>query len=72
MTVINSRFTHNEAIGHGANPSRPGTPDGGSGGAIYNDGNQFDLRVLGTVIEDNSAREGGAQSSCRTTGPATW
>lgn len=59
MTVINSHFSHNEAIGVGANPSRPGTPGGGSGGAIYNDGNQFTLRVLGTLIEDNSAREGG-------------
>ncbi len=59
MTVINSRFTHNEAIGYGANPSRAGTPGGGSGGAIYNDGNLFTLRVLGTLIEDNTAREGG-------------
>jgi len=59
MTVINSRFTHNEAIGYGANPAQPGTPGGGSGGAIYNDGNQFTLRVLGTLIEDNTAREGG-------------
>jgi hypothetical protein len=38
-TVINSVFTHNEAIGYGANPQRSGTPGGGSGGAIYNDGN---------------------------------
>ncbi len=59
MTVINSRFTHNEAIGYGANPAQSGTPGGGSGGAIYNDGNTFTLRVLGTVIEDNTAREGG-------------
>lgn len=59
MTVINSRFTHNEAIGVGANPARGGTPGGGSGGAIYNDGNQFTLRLSGTLIEDNTAREGG-------------
>lgn len=59
MTVINSRFTHNEAIGYGANPAQAGTPGGGSGGAIYNDGNTFTLRVLGSLIEDNSAREGG-------------
>ncbi len=31
--------SHNNAIGHGANPAEPGTPGGGSGGAIYNDGN---------------------------------
>lgn len=59
MTVINSRFTHNEAIGFGANPAQAGTPGGGSGGAIYNDGNTFTLRILGSLIEDNSAREGG-------------
>jgi hypothetical protein len=38
-SVINSRFTHNRAIGQGANPARSGTPGGDSGGAIYNDGN---------------------------------
>lgn len=59
MTVFNSRFTHNEAIGYGANPAQSGTPGGGNGGAIYNDGNTFTLQVLGSLIEDNSAREGG-------------
>jgi len=58
-TVLNSLFTHNEAIGYGANPSRGGTPGGGSGGAIYNDGNTFTLTVIDTVIEDNHANEGG-------------
>ncbi len=58
-TVINSLFSHNNAIGYGANPQRPGTPGGGSGGAIYNDGNTFDLNLCGTKIENNSAREGG-------------
>jgi hypothetical protein len=58
-TVINSLFTHNQAIGNGANPARPGTPGGGSGGAIYNDGNTFTLTVIDTVIEDNHANEGG-------------
>ncbi len=58
-TVINSLFTHNLAIGRGANPQRPGTPGGGSGGAIYNDGNTFTLTILGTKIEDNHANEGG-------------
>ncbi len=59
MTVINSVFTHNEAIGVGANPAKTGTPGGGNGGAIYNDGNTFTLRVLGSILEDNHAREGG-------------
>lgn len=58
-SVYNSVFSHNRAIGYGANPMRTGTPGGGSGGAIYNDGNTFDLDVCGTIIENNSAREGG-------------
>lgn len=58
-TVTNSWFSHNRAIGNGANPSQPGTPGGGSGGAIYNDGNNFDLKICGTTIENNTANEGG-------------
>jgi len=58
-TVLNSLFSHNAAIGRGANPMRSGTPGGGSGGAIYNDGNDFTLTVCGTRIENNSAKEGG-------------
>lgn len=58
-SVINSLFSHNSAVGYGANPQRPGTPGGGSGGAIYNDGNTFDLNLCGSKIEENSAREGG-------------
>jgi hypothetical protein len=55
-TITNSLFTYNEAIGKGANGGNPG---GGNGGAIYNDGNLMTLRVLGTRIESNHAREGG-------------
>ncbi len=58
-TVINSLFTFNTAIGNGANPAKPGTPGGGSGAAIYNDGNTFTLRLCGTEITDNTANEGG-------------
>ncbi|MGC3999458.1 MAG: hypothetical protein QM767_19270 [Anaeromyxobacter sp.] len=58
-TVINSVFSHNAAIGHGANPAQSGTPGGGSGGAIYNDGNTFDLTLCGVVMTDNTANEGG-------------
>jgi hypothetical protein len=57
--IFDSTFTHNEAIGNGANPSRPGTPGGGSGGAIYLDGNRFTLELFGTTITDNTANEGG-------------
>ena len=57
--VINSLLTGNKAIGWGANPAQAGTPGGGSGGAIYTDGDQYNLSVAGTVMRDNTAREGG-------------
>ncbi|MEH1101930.1 hypothetical protein [Micromonospora sp. CPCC 205561] len=57
--VLNSVFSHNEAVGRGANPAKPGTPGGGSGGAIYCDGNEFSVRIAGTVISGNRANEGG-------------
>ncbi|MGK5737458.1 hypothetical protein [Micromonospora sp. URMC 103] len=57
--VLNSLFTGNEAIGSGANPAKAGTPGGGSGGAIYCDGNLFTVKIAGTVIENNRANEGG-------------
>lgn len=57
--VLNSRLVGNRAVGRGANPARPGTPGGGSGGAIYLDGNRFTLDVGGTVIRRNVAKEGG-------------
>jgi hypothetical protein len=58
-TVLNSTFSHNRAIGNGANPAKAGTPGGGSGGAIYNDGNTFTLSLCGTTVEHNHANEGG-------------
>jgi hypothetical protein len=58
-TIINSLLTHNRAIGNGGNPSQPGTPGGGSGGAIYNDGQTMTLSVLGTRIEDNECNQHG-------------
>lgn len=57
--VLNSLMTHNRAIGRGANPARGGTPGGGSGGAIYTDGNRFTVRIAGSVLQSNTAREGG-------------
>jgi hypothetical protein len=59
MTLIHSTLSHNRAVGEGANPAREGTPGGGSGGAIYNDGNTFELNICGSKITDNHAREGG-------------
>jgi hypothetical protein len=58
-TVLNSRFTDNRAIGRGANPARPGSPGGGSGGAIYNDGDAMTLSVAGSTFIHNHANEGG-------------
>ncbi len=57
--VLNSVISNNNAIGHGANPARSGTPGGGSGAGIYNDGNTFTLRVAGTIMSNNHANEGG-------------
>ncbi len=57
--VYNSVFSDNTAIGNGANPARGGTPGGGSGGAIYLDGNRFTLDLAGCLVHDNTANEGG-------------
>jgi len=59
-TIINSLFTHNEAIGNGGNPAQSGTPGGGSGGAIYNDGNTMTLRILGSRIQHNQVVQHGS------------
>ena len=58
-SIYNSVFTDNRAIGRGANPERPGTPGGGSGGAVYADGNDFRVLLAGTRMARNHAREGG-------------
>jgi len=58
-TVLNSELSYNQVTGWGANPPRSGTPGGGSGGAIYNDGNTFHLTVCGSSIHDSAAIEGG-------------
>ncbi len=58
-SIYNSTFTHNRAIGRGANPARAGTPGGGSGGALYFDGNRFRVLLAGARMSENHAREGG-------------
>ncbi|MEO5899736.1 MAG: hypothetical protein ABIR68_06340 [Ilumatobacteraceae bacterium] len=57
--IYNSVFVRDQAIGTGANPSRSGAPGGGSGGAIYLDGNTFTLDLAGSTITDSTANEGG-------------
>ena len=58
-SIYNSVFTGNRAIGRGANPARSGAPGGGSGGAVYADGNNFRILLAGTRMRGNHAREGG-------------
>lgn len=57
--IISATFTDNAAIGRGANPQRAGTPGGGSGGAIYLDGNTIHLTIEDSTLTGNRAREGG-------------
>jgi hypothetical protein len=59
FVVLNSILRRNNAVGRGANPARAGTPGGGSGGAIYTDGDDFTVRIAGSIVEDNHANEGG-------------
>jgi hypothetical protein len=59
FSVINSLMTNNKAVGFGANPAGSGTAGGGSGGAIYTDGDSYNLTIAGTAMSGNTAREGG-------------
>jgi hypothetical protein len=59
-TILNSLLSYNKAIGNGGNPADTGTPGGGSGGAIYNDGNTMTLSLLGTRIEYNQVNAYGS------------
>lgn len=58
--IYNCLFTHNRAIGNGGNPASAGTPGGGSGGAIYADGNTIRLALYGARIEQNQVNTHGA------------
>jgi hypothetical protein len=59
-SIYNSLFSYNHAIGNGGNPAQPNTPGGGSGGAIYNDGNEMTLSLCGTRIEHNDVIQHGS------------
>lgn len=59
-SIYNSLFSYNRALGNGGNPQQSGTPGGGSGGAIYNDGNKMTLSLCGTVIEHNNVVQHGS------------
>lgn len=60
ITVLNSNISYNNAVGCCANPAKAGTPGGGSGGAIYTDGDTYDLRIAGSNIQYNTAKAGGS------------
>jgi hypothetical protein len=53
--IINTLLSENTAVGHGANDG-----EGGNGGAIYNDGNEIVLSITSSLIENNTANEGGS------------
>jgi hypothetical protein len=57
--VIDSMFGDNQAVGFGANPAQTGTAGGGSGGAIYTDGDNYNVTIDDCLIRNGSAREGG-------------
>jgi hypothetical protein len=59
-TVLNSVISYNQAIGNGGNPATSGTPGGGSGGGIYNDGNKMTLTIAGTRIQYNQVNAFGS------------
>ena len=50
LTVVNSTFTENQALGTGGNPGL-----GGCGGAIYQDGGDEVTTLCGVTIRNNSA-----------------
>ncbi len=56
-TVLNCVMSWNKAVGSGMNPAQANTPGGGSGGAIYNDGDTYTLTICGSIIADNFANE---------------
>ena len=58
--ILNSLLSFNRAIGNGGNPAQDGTAGGGSGGAIYNDGNRMTLDLCGTRIEHNEVVQHGS------------
>jgi hypothetical protein len=59
-SIYNSLFSYNRALGNGGNPALSGTPGGGSGGAIYNDGGKMTLSICGSALEHNSVVQHGS------------
>lgn len=59
-SIYNTVFSYNQALGNGGNPAKAGTPGGGSGGAIYNDGNEMTLSLYGCEINNNQVNAYGS------------
>jgi hypothetical protein len=59
-TILDSVLSYNHAVGNGGNPATSGTPGGGSGGAIYNDGNTMTLTICGSLIQHNDVNAFGS------------
>ena len=59
-TIINSLFSYNRTTGTGGNDSTKPGNEGGSGGAIYNDGTTMTLSLCGTRIEHNQVNAFGS------------
>jgi hypothetical protein len=59
-TVLNTDISYNHAIGDGGNPAQSGTPGGGSGGGIYNDGMTMTLSLCGTSMQWNQVNAFGS------------
>lgn len=60
VTILNSLISYNNAIGCCANPAWSGTPGGGSGGAMYSDGDTYSTYIGGSIITNNTAKAGGS------------
>lgn len=52
---------HDRPLGHrlGRQPGPSDTPGGGSGGAIYTDGDNYNVVIADTIVRDDNARAGG-------------
>lgn len=59
-SIVNSVLSYNRALGNGGNPAMANTPGGGSGGAIYNDGNEMTLSLCGSRMEQNQVNAHGS------------
>jgi hypothetical protein len=53
--IVNSWLSQSTAVGHGANSGQ-----GGNGGAVYNDGNEIVLDLTSSLLENDTANEGGS------------